>query len=134
MKIKTPIIIEEPGSLYLYNSVEDAERDLEYYDVDENVYRGWDSSGRVLNISSDEKNVNITLEEGSRYDNNVLKKVLRRYIKDVNKDIDIYKEDDLDYLLNQAKIFLYKPQTSWEIIRLFFSDLIKTLLSKPINR
>ena len=133
-KIKFPIVIEEPGSLYLYNSKEDAEQDLEHYDVDDNVYRGWDASGRLLAISSDNKQVNISLGEDEPTHKDELKRVLRKHLKEVGKNINGLESKDLDFLLHQAEFFLFKPQNIWEIIQLFFSDFIRTIFSKSLNR
>jgi len=98
------------------------------------VYRGWDASGRLLNILSNGKKVIIRPQKNELSDINELKKVLRKHLKEISKEIDKTKENDLDFLLQQADFFLFKPRKPWEIIRLFFSDFLRTLFSKPIHR
>jgi hypothetical protein len=43
-----PIFISEPNSVYAYDSIADAQLDLETVDVEGGVYSGYDSEGRRL--------------------------------------------------------------------------------------
>jgi hypothetical protein len=49
-RIKPPIIINEHGSVFLFQSVEDAEMYLEAVDVENNEYVAYDSEGRLLRL------------------------------------------------------------------------------------
>ncbi len=59
MKMKPPIIISEPGVIYVFDSVDRAIGFIEPPDVFDNLYIGYDSEGRLLNlkaVSRDYKN------------------------------------------------------------------------------
>jgi hypothetical protein len=43
-----PIFVSDPGSLMAYESIADAQIDLEPVDVEEGVYTGYDFEGRRL--------------------------------------------------------------------------------------
>jgi hypothetical protein len=51
-----PVVIVEPGDLHVFDTVEDAERDLEAVDVAEGGYTGYDSIGRLLDLQVDQGN------------------------------------------------------------------------------
>jgi hypothetical protein len=48
--IEPPVIVDEKGPIYIFESVETAERYLEPIDVEENRYVAFDSVGRLLRI------------------------------------------------------------------------------------
>jgi hypothetical protein len=62
--MKTPIFINEMGDISVFDSVEDAERYLEPIDVANNEYVGYDSEGRLLQLTvTDANRVSIRSSE-----------------------------------------------------------------------
>ncbi len=130
MKIALPIIIEEPGTLLLYNSLENAEQHLEAYDVSDGLYKGWDAEGRLLNISVDNNKVVITTNNTDPTHIVELESILREHLRDIGIDTHEISSGDLTTLVNEAKFFLYNPKSKWEIVKEFFHDLVIEALKK----
>jgi hypothetical protein len=62
--MKTPIFINERGDVSVFESVEDAEHYIEPIDVANNEYVGYDSEGRLLQLTvTDANRVNIRSAE-----------------------------------------------------------------------
>jgi hypothetical protein len=55
MDIQPPIVAREGGDLWFYESVEEAERDLEASDVRDGVYEVFDSRGYPLDLVIEER-------------------------------------------------------------------------------
>lgn len=61
--IKPPIIVDETGPIYVFESIELAERYLEPIDVEDNRYIAFDSTGRLLRLTSTPRSVTIEAAE-----------------------------------------------------------------------
>lgn len=48
--MKSPIIISEPGDVMIFESVEEAQAYIDWQDVENDEYVGYDREGRVLNL------------------------------------------------------------------------------------
>lgn len=122
MEIALPIIIEEPGTLLLYSSLEDAVRHLEAYDANNRLYKGWDAEGRLLSILADNNKVVIAINDNEPANTVELELILREHLKDIGLITHEVPRGDLPALVSRAKYFLYKPKSKWEIIKEFFHD------------
>jgi hypothetical protein len=129
MRIVLPIIIEESGTLILYNSIDDAEHHLESYDVDDALYRGWDAEGRSLNISSDNNKIAINANDSEPdfVNTNALEQVLRDHLGAVGINAGNISNGDLASLIKEARFFLYIPKSKKQVIKELFSDLFSAI-------
>jgi len=122
MKITLPIIIEEPGTLLLYNSLESAVYHLEAYDVNDTLYKGWDAEGRLLDISTNNNKVVIATNGDEPANAVELELILREHLEDVGLETHDIPSGDLAELVNKAKFFMYIPKSRWQIVKEFFYD------------
>jgi hypothetical protein len=86
--MKPPIVIEECGDVYVYESVEDAQLDIEAIDVIDGVYRVFDSEGTILRpfASSEYSPVEIDEPEVASKKPELLAEILRQYVRDVGAE------------------------------------------------
>jgi hypothetical protein len=61
--IEPPVIVDETGPIYVFESVEDAEIGLEPIDVEDNRYIAFDSAGRLLRLLPTTPRVTIEAAE-----------------------------------------------------------------------
>ena len=126
MKPLCPIFIYEPIDMSIYNSVEDAEKDLEAIDVLENTYRSYDACGRHLKlevITEDEYQiVKVKLAEIEPTHINELKADLNEYLI-ATGDIET-NESELSTLIELSKKHIsIIPETGGQVLKSFFSDM-----------
>jgi hypothetical protein len=64
VKMKLPIIISEPGDVFVFDSVDKTMAYIEPPDVFDNLYTAYDSEGRLLNLKAVSRNYEnaITIE------------------------------------------------------------------------
>jgi len=80
--IKPPVIVDETGPIYVFESVEDAEMYLEPIDVENNRYIAFDSVGRLLRLIP--TTPRITIEAAEEVPNHAerLRELLIQFLKD----------------------------------------------------
>jgi hypothetical protein len=88
--LKPPIIIDESGDTDIFESVGNAERYLEPIDVENNMYTGYDSEGRLLALIPTHPRVTITYAEQEPTHKNHLRKILVDFLMQLN-----FSENDL---------------------------------------
>ena len=80
--IKPPIIVDETGPIYVFESIEYAERYLEPIDVEDNRYVAFDSAGRLLRLTATPQSVNIEAAEEIPNHGEVARELLIKFLKD----------------------------------------------------
>ena len=118
--MKTPIFAYEPGNLYVFESVEIAERGVEAIDVKNNLYLFFDAEGRKLEASvyKDKRGVELCSIKEPRepdFDKDLLRKLiidLLRQISLVHPEIKYPDETlmrmSLDELAKESIMFATK--------------------------
>ncbi len=97
--MKTPIFIYVENSyLDIYDTVQTAEHALEVIDVKNNLYKGFDADGCLLNIKPYEGRAQITQAELYPTHQSELIDLLKVLISKANPEVDI--KDDLSYLIS----------------------------------
>lgn len=109
--IKPPIIIAEGWDVQLYDSVADAELNLEHIDVTDKIYKSYDAEGRLLEISTNGKQVFICAAEDNPSHAGELQTFLREFLKKVDGDADLGINCTLPKLVDACRKFTYvKPK------------------------
>lgn len=105
--IALPIFIAEGWDLKLYESLRDAVLDLEPVDVEDGIYTGYDSQGRLLKIETRDSAVVLSAAEPSPTHQKQLEELLRgslRLTGHLPEGV-----DTLDGLVEAARVFTFKP-------------------------
>ena len=104
--MKAPIIVNEHGDIAVYESVEDAEMDLEAIDVENNEYVAYDSEGRLLRlIPKPLHEVVIVSAEQEPSHADELHAILFRFLMEVGVPADWLKQASLQELVAKALDF-----------------------------
>ena len=134
MKVSLPIIVEEPGTLLLYASLEQAENHLEAFDVENGLYKGWDADGRILDFQVKNNEVIISIYKNLPPNPERLEGVLRSHLADVEIKAETIPAGDLSSLISEAEYFLYSPKDVIGIIKDFCIDLfVRPFAKKHIS-
>lgn len=83
LSIEPPIIVDETGPIYVFRSVEAAEKYLEPIDVANNRYVAFDSQGRLLRLQATEPRVTIEAAEEYPTHAEALRLLLVEFLKDM---------------------------------------------------
>lgn len=81
MAIKPPVIVDETGPIYIFESVEYAERYLEPIDVEDNRYVAFDSEGRLLRLLPTHPRISIEAAEEVPNHGEVVRELLIQFLK-----------------------------------------------------
>ena len=131
MNIKLPLIINESGDVTLYNSVFDAEQNLEPIDVHEGRYKGYDGAGRLLRIECFGNNVKIELAESSPSQIHELYQLLKHMVEFFGKSCDGIEPDDIDSLIDMlAELRFDPPKSHFSILKAFILDVVKAIFAR----
>lgn len=93
LAIEPPIIVDETGPIYVFQSVEAAERYLEPIDVAKNRYVAFDSQGRLLRLQA--TSPRVTIEAAEEYPNHAetLRQLLVKFLKDMGlPEVDVIEK------------------------------------------
>ena len=127
--MQPPIIIIEPGTVIVYNSINDAQNHLEAIDVENDIYTGYDAEGRLLDIKTVDNRVFFFEGENKPTHRAELEAILRENLNDVGIDTSIIEKGDLLSVIKASSVFLYTPPGSnIEIVKTFFKDLLNTVM------
>lgn len=104
--MQPPLIVAEGLDLKLYDSVRDAELDLEPVDVQDGCYVGYDSEGRELLLTVREEKIEISAAEASPGHRRHLAELLRAALAAVGRPIQA--DSELEDLVEAARIFRFQ--------------------------
>lgn len=114
--IEPPIFIYENGDLEIYESIRDAEVDLESIDVRNNIYLGYDSRGRRLRIFAESSNAVVIMEaEQEPTHGDELRAHLVEFLEFMGTPSDAIKAASLQNLVEMVWKFRFKfTPMPWE--------------------
>ncbi|HYQ82430.1 MAG TPA: hypothetical protein VEP28_00170 [Rubrobacter sp.] len=117
--MQPPVIVAEGLDLKLYDSVRDAELDLEPVDVQAGCYVGYDSEGHELLFAVQEGRVEISAAESSPGHRRKLAELLRTALASAGRPIEAGA--GLEDLIEAARIFRFEPpRSAGEVMRGLF--------------
>ena len=105
--IALPILIAEGWDLKLYDSIRDAELDLEAIDVEDGIYAGYDADGRLLKIETRASAVVLSAAEASPSHQGQLEELLRGALRMTGHLPE--GADSLESLVEAARVFTFRP-------------------------
>lgn len=104
-----PIIVAEGLDIKIFQSIEDAERWLEPWWVEEGLGKAYDAQGRLIRLHAGDKRVTFQSWEEEPTHAKELKVLLLKFLKAANSS-DAYDETcDLQHLIAKSKIELKGP-------------------------
>lgn len=98
--MKYPLIIAEGWDLIFYDDIKMAELKLEAIDVENQIYRGFDSDAYELSIKA--INNQVQIKKTSRKNEDELRNILHHHLDYLNVEISPSIEEDFRGLLNLA--------------------------------
>ena len=98
--MKYPLIIAEGWDLIFYDNIKMAELKLETIDVENQIYRGFDSDAYELSIKA--INDQVQIKTTPRKNEDELRKILHHYLDYLNVEIPPSIAEDFRSLLNLA--------------------------------
>ena len=101
-----PIFIAEGWDLKLYDSIRDAELDLEPIDVESGIYAGYDAEGRLLKIETRDSAVVLSAAEASPAHQGQLEELLRGALRMTGHLPE--GADSLESLVEAARVFTFR--------------------------
>lgn len=116
-----PVFIDNRGDVSVFRSVPDAETYIEAIDVQNREYDGFDSLGRLLELSTDGRFVHIALAERTPTHADQLTIVLRSFLHAVGDTV----AEDSSYMLPQlvshfTRYTIERPRGLWQTITSLF--------------
>ena len=116
-----PIFIDEHGDISTFRSVPDASRYVEPIDVQNREYSGYDSLGRLLELSTDGCSVRISLAEREPNHGKQLLAALRGFLRACGDSV----ADDPSYDLPQTVSYFTRyaenpPRSLWQMLTSLF--------------
>lgn len=102
-----PVIVAEGWDIHLYDSIRDAELNLEPIDVESGIYTGYDSQGRLLKIETRDSAVVLSAAEASPTHRQQLEELLRGSLRMTGHLPQ--GADSLESLVEAARVFTFKP-------------------------
>ena len=117
----SPVFIDDHGDVSVFRSVSDATTWIEAIDVQNEEYRGYDSLGRSLNLSTDGFSVRISLAERAPSHAESLLTVLRSFLHAISDPV----ADDSSYQLPQlvshfTRYAQQPPRSLWQTVASLF--------------
>jgi hypothetical protein len=103
LRITTPIYLIEGRDVAIFETVEDAQAELEPVLVRRQSDVGFDATGRPLVIESDARTVLISLNESAKADPQALAERLRRYLVAIGEKRAGEEECDLPCLVELSR-------------------------------
>lgn len=117
--MQPPILVFEGWDLHLYDSVSDAELDLEAIDVEEGIYEAYDSQGRKLQVESEGQTVRIVEPGTGQTGVPDLRDLLIEFLTIEGKNPN--PEERLESLIELCSPYRFKPPKShWDVIKGLF--------------
>jgi hypothetical protein len=102
MNMTFPIIIIEGQDVGIFSSIKDAQNQLEVVDVGHGAYTAYDAEGRLLQLSTKNNRVVISVAEKEPMHAEILKSALRVYLKEKSRLTDDDLSDDLPFLVENC--------------------------------
>ena len=100
-----PIIVAEGLDISFFQTVEDAERSLEPWWVEENLGKVYDAQGRLLRLQAGDRRVSILSWGIEPTHAEELKSLLREFLKVTNDSVHIDPNCDLSCLVEACRKF-----------------------------
>jgi hypothetical protein len=100
--MKTPIIVDENGPVYIFETLKDAELYLEPIDVSNNRYVAYDSEGRLLRLRPTEPRVTIESAESIPTHSSELRAALIGYLGYFGVDKDWLAQASLKEMVEKS--------------------------------
>jgi hypothetical protein len=101
-----PIFVAEGLDIRIFQSIEDAERSLEPWWVEENLGKVYDAQGRLLRLQTGDKRVRILSWEAEPAHAGELKALLREFLKATNNSERFAQHCDLPCLVEACQKFI----------------------------
>lgn len=109
--VTPPIVAAEGMDIKLYESLGDAELDLEVVDVEDGVFTLFDAEGRKLRALAMGSRVIIKAEEDTPGHKSELEDLLRAFLLSIGRAT--APSEDLGTLLDRCRQFSFHPPRSW---------------------
>ena len=100
--MKPPVIVDENGSVNVFDSIEAAERYLEPIDVENDEYIAYDSEGRLLKLIPVHPGIRIESAENEPNHKPELHRVLVEFLSHIEGDGDELRDTTLSDLVTRA--------------------------------
>jgi len=116
-----PVFIDDHSDVSVFLSVPEAATWIEPIDVQNHEYSGYDSLGRLLNLTTDGRSVRISLDEQSPTHADRLHATLQSFLRDVGDPVSDDTSYDLPRLVAHFTRYAPKPQRSlWQTVTSLF--------------
>lgn len=117
--MRPPILVFEGWDLHLYDSISDAELDLEAIDIEDGIYEIYDSEGRILEATTEGQTVRLVEAVTDHGSPPPLRGRLIEFLIRVDQRPD--SEERLDRLIEMCYPYRFKPpESNWDVVKGLF--------------